>query len=165
MRRLSVLLPLAALAACGPQAPRQSDAEAIAQVKAAQAAKPPARPIAPQPILYFDVTQHKLYGSGCNFVPDGGGMGALVLAQPERAVLKLEDAIVTLAADKGGARLPQGAWTHYSGKAHTLSLTRLGDRPDAQNGVVTLLRAQVTITDPHDRVVYAAKGDLQCKPM
>ena len=44
---------------------------------ACSGAKPEAPKLTLQPILYFDVTQNKLYGSGCNFVPSNGGMPSL----------------------------------------------------------------------------------------
>ncbi len=160
------LLPLMilALAACSDK-PGQSDEEAIAQVKAAQNARPPAKPIDPQPIGYFDIRDNKLIAAGCNFVADGGGMGATALAQGERAVIKLDGKIVVLAADKGSARLPQEAWSRYSGKEYALSLTRIEGGKSIVNGAVEMFDAHLTITDPHDHVVYDSKGSAQCKPM
>lgn len=162
-----MLLPLLA-AACSSQNPAGTaaqDARDIAAVNAAQDVTSPTRPITPQPIVYFDIRDNKLYGSGCNFVPDGGGMGAVLLAQGERGVIKLDGKLVLLAADKGSKALPQGAWSRYSGKEFALTLTRIDDGKAKKNGVVDLFSGQVVITDPHDSVVYNAKGDVQCKPM
>ncbi|KAJ8137837.1 hypothetical protein OY671_008950, partial [Metschnikowia pulcherrima] len=54
------------------------DARAIAQVEAAQRnGQPPVKPIDPQPIMFFDIRDGKSTGTGCNFVADGGGMGAI----------------------------------------------------------------------------------------
>jgi len=164
MRVLVLLLPLLALAACD-KAPSQSDAAAIAQVEAAQKERAPAKPIAPQPIHYFDITKGKLYGAGCNFVAVDGGMGAVLLAQADRAIIKLDDALVVLAADKGSARLPQGAWSRYSGRDRALTLTRIDDGKAGANGVVGSFSGQLVITDADDRPVYSAKGTVQCKPM
>ena len=168
MRRLLPLIILSpamlVLAACSEK-PQQSDEEAIAQVKAAQDAKPPAKPIDPQPIGYFDIRDNKLIAAGCNFVADGGGMGATALAQGERAVIKLDGHIVALAADKGSARLPQEAWSRYSGKEYALTLTKIEDGKQIVNGAVEMFDAHLTITDPHDQVVYDSKGSAQCKPM
>ncbi len=163
MRRLLPLIILS-LAACSEK-PRQSDAEAIAQVEAAQGAKPPAKSIDPQPIGYFDIRDNKLIAAGCNFVADGGGMGATALAQGERAAIKLDGHIVALAADKGSARLPQEAWSRYSGKEYALTLTRIEGGKHVVNGAVEMFDAHLTITDPHDQVVYDSKGSAQCKPM
>lgn len=163
MRRL---LPLAilSLAACSSK-PQQSDAEAIAQVEAAQNAKPPAKPIDPQAISYFDIKDNKLVAAGCNFVADGGGMGAVVMAQGERAAIKLDGQIVSLVADKGSTKLPQGAWSRYTGKAYALTLTQVQDGKHEVNGVIEMIDAHVTITDANDQVVYDANGSAQCKPM
>lgn len=167
MRRVICLLPLLTVAcsASNPADKAAADRKAIAQVEAAQNLKPPAKPITPQPILFFDITASKLYGSGCNFVPEGGGMGAVLLAQTDRGVLKLNDKIVVLAADKGSKQMPQGAWSHYTGKEFALAFSKVADGHETQNGVVTLFDGEVTITDPNDGVVYSAKGNVQCKPM
>ncbi|MCW1381827.1 hypothetical protein OLX02_03225 [Novosphingobium sp. KCTC 2891] len=164
------VLPLVifALAACSQQTPAEkaaADARAIAEVNAAQDVKPPAKPIAPQAIGFFDITQNKLSASGCNFVADGGGMGAVLLAQAERAVMKVGDKLVILAADKGSAALPQGAWSRYSGREYALTLTRIEGGKASKAGVVEMFDAKVTVTDPHDQVVYDARGQAQCKPM
>ncbi|WP_225207151.1 hypothetical protein [Novosphingobium huizhouense] len=164
MRRLLAPLAPLALAACS-NAPQQSDAAAIAQVEAAQKAKPPARALDPQPIGYFDIKDNGLIASGCNFVADGGGMGATALAQGEHAAIKLDGKIVTLAADKGSTQLPQGAWSHYTGTEFALSLARVAQGKHSVNGVVEMFEAHLTITDPHDQVVYDSNGTAQCKPM
>ena len=69
---------LVLLAACSSQTPAEKaaeDARAIAQVEAAQRnGQPPVKPIDPQPIMFFDIRDGKLTGTGCNFVADGGGM-------------------------------------------------------------------------------------------
>jgi hypothetical protein len=84
------------------------DARAIAQVEAAQRnGQPPVKPIDPQPIMFFDIRDGKLTGTGCNFVADGGGMGAILLAQDERGVMKLDGKLVIFASDKGSKQLPQ----------------------------------------------------------
>lgn len=172
MGRHAALLALVLLAACARQAPADktaekaaADAAAIAQVEAAQDGKPPLRPVEPQPIGYFDITRNKLYGSGCNFVADGGGMGAAALAQADRAVIKLAGHPIVLAADKGSTRLPQGAWSRYAGKDYALSLTRREGDKAAKNGVVELFDGRLVITDAFERPVWQANGNIQCKPM
>jgi len=167
MRRLMMLMPLLAAACSGgnPAKDAAQDAKDIAAVNAAQDAKPPAKPIAPQPILYFDVTKNKLYGSGCNFVASDGGMGAVLLAQNEKAFMKLDDNIVALAADKGSTALPQGGWSRYSGKEYALTLTKIDGGNTKKAGVIDMFDGQLVVTDPHDQIVYQAKGNVQCKPM
>ena len=164
MRHLLLPLALLTLAACSNK-PKEGDEQAIAQVEAAQNSKPPAKMIDPQPIGYFDIRDNKLIAAGCNFVADGGGMGATALAQGERAMIKLDGHIVVLAADKGSTKLPQEAWSHYSGKEFSLKLTRIEGGKHVVNGVVEMFDAQLTVTDPYDQVVYNSKGNAQCKPM
>lgn len=164
MRAIALLVPLLALAACS-KGPSQSDDAAVAQVEAAQKERAPSREIAPQPILFFDITKNKLTGAGCNFVADGGGMGAVLLAQADRGVIKLDDQMVILAADKGSAAMPQHSWSHYVGRDYALTLTRVEGSKSVQNGVVESFTGQLVISDAQTRPVYAAKGTVQCKPM
>jgi hypothetical protein len=164
MRLIVLALPLLAVAACH-KAPQQSDAAAIAQVEAAQKERAPAQEISPQVIDFFDITKGKLTGSGCNFVPENGGMGAVLLAQEDRGLIKIKDQIVVLAADKGSARLPQHGWSHYTGREWALTLTRIDDGKAKTMGVIDSFTGQVVITDADSRPVYTAKGNVQCKPM
>ena len=164
MRSIVLALPLLAPAACH-KAPQQSDEAAIAQVEAAQKERAPAREITPQVIDFFDITKGKLTGTGCNFVPDNGGMGAVLLAQEDRGILKLNGQIVVLAADKGSSKLPQHGWSHYTGREWALTLTKVDDGKAKAMGVIDSFTGQLVITDANERVVYSAKGDVQCKPM
>ncbi len=147
MRRLILGIPLL-LAACNAAPP-----------------SPPANAVEPGRIDYFDITQNKLYGSGCNFVGEGGGMGAILLAQAKQAVLKLNKKIVQIAADKTSRPLKQGSWTRYTDPAYTLTLTPIEDGKGVVNGVVEMLSAQMTLTDAAGKVLFSAKGQAQCKPM
>lgn len=157
MRWMTIAAAVLLLPACSEKHDPAQDARDIAQVEAMQKAKPPAKPISPQPMAYMEISQNKLYGAGCNFVPDGGGLGAIVLAQHDRAFLKLDGKIVTLASDAGSTKMPQGSWSRYSGREHALTLTRVGE------GEGDAFVGRVVITDPYDQVVYQARGTVQCK--
>ncbi|HIQ16638.1 MAG TPA: hypothetical protein EYH41_01305 [Novosphingobium capsulatum] len=167
------VLSLGLLSAACSKAPRQSDEQAIAQVEAIQNERAPAREVAPEPILYPDIMQGKLIAAGCNFVADGGGMGAILMAQADRGVIKLGGHLVALAADKGSARMPLGSWSHYVGRDYALTFTRIeGASASASASAGTpfggsvqaqTFRAQVVISDADARAVYAAKGEAQCK--
>lgn len=165
------VLSLGLLSAACSKAPRQSDEQAIAQVEAIQNERAPAREVAPEPILYPDIMQGKLIAAGCNFVADGGGMGAVLMAQADRGVIKLGGHLVALAADKGSARMPLGSWSHYVGRDYALTFTRIeGGSASASASVPSgggvqaqAFRAQVVISDADARAVYAAKGEAQCK--
>ena len=153
MRRLTPLVALV-LAACS-QGADQRAADPAAKAGA----------IDPQPIGYFDIKDAKLIAAGCNFVADGGGMGATALAQGERAAIKLDGKMVLFAPDKASAQLPQEAWSHYSGKEYALALSRIAGGKHVVNGAVEMFDAHLVITDPRDKVVYASNGSAQCKPM
>lgn len=167
------VLSLGLLSAACSKAPRQSDEQAIAQVEAIQNERAPAREVAPEPILYPDIMQGKLIAAGCNFVADGGGMGAVLMAQADRGVIKLGGHLVALAADKGSARMPLGSWSHYVGRDYALTFTRIegasasasasASTPSGGSVQAQTFRAQVVISDADARAVYAAKGEAQCK--
>ncbi|WP_157083212.1 hypothetical protein [Novosphingobium lentum] len=138
------------------------DARDIAAVNAANNVKPPPQPLAPQPILYPDIEQGQLHGTGCAFVADGGGMGAVAMTQDKRAAIKLKDVLVILASDPGSTRMPEHSWSRYVGKQYALTLTRV-DSGGGKAGSDAQFPGQLVITDPYDQVVYQAKGLVQCR--
>lgn len=140
-----MLLPL--LAACSQE--KGTDEEAIAA-------------IAPQAILYPDISGNKLFGAGCAFVASGGGMGAVLMAFEDRAAIKLDGKIVMLASDAASAKLPDGAWTRYAGNEYGLTLKGTG--PVQALGGVNKLPGKMVVTDSSGRPVYEASGDIQCRP-
>ncbi|MFM2372336.1 MAG: hypothetical protein RIS85_2058 [Pseudomonadota bacterium] len=154
-----ISLTLLGLAACSEKEP--TDAEAIAAVNAAQDGKPPVKPLDPQPIHYPDIKGHKLHGTGCAFVATGGGLGAVLLAQDERGIIKLNGEVVILAPDTGSAKMPKGSWSRYTGKANALTLTATG--PVTAVGGAEEFDGKVVITDAFERRVYEAGGHAQCK--
>lgn len=128
--------------------------------------KPDAAPqLALQPILYFDVTQNKLYGSGCNFVPSNGGMGAVFLAQAERGLIKVDDHIVEIPLASDATPLPQGAHTRYAGPLYSAQLTPVPGGKRKTMGVIAVFPAHLVIADAKRQPIYDATGDAQCKPM
>ncbi|SMC30487.1 hypothetical protein [Novosphingobium sp. B1] len=151
---LSVLL-----AACSEKEP--TDAEAIAAVNAAQDMKPPVKPLDLQPILYPDITQNKLHGVGCAFVADGGGLGAVLLAQDKRGVIKVAEKVEVLAPDAGSAKLPKGSWSRYTGKAYAVTLAVIGEVKAV--GATDQFKGKMIVTDAFERPAYEATGDVQCK--
>lgn len=170
MRTKAILLVamVAALSACHHETAAEKaarDARDVAAVKRVNASLPPVKAVAPEDILFPDITEHKLYGSGCNFVANGGGMAAQALALDKQAYIKLEGAIVTLAADEGSTKMPKGSWSHYDGKQYQLTLAKIGDAPNKVNGLVEMFPAHMEILDETGRAAYSADGTAQCKPM
>ncbi len=126
---------------------------------------PPASTIQPEGITYPDIKDNELYGGGCNFTPDGGGMSALVLAQEGEAIIKVKGKIERIPADKKSQILPETARTRYLGPDRILLLAPLPDAKPIENGVVKTLATSLTIMDPQGRIQFFAKGVVQCKPM
>lgn len=120
--------------------------------------------LALQPILYPDMVQNKLYGAACNFVPASGGMGAVFLAQDQRALIKLDDHIVAIPLAADAAPLPQGAHTHYAGPLYSASLLPAHDAKMKKTGGLTEFGGHLVITDAKAQPVYDADGDIQCRP-
>ncbi len=161
MARLAhIPMILLALSACSAEQ-EPTDAEAIAAVEKAQDGKPPVEPIAPQAILYPDISKNKLHGTGCAFVAESGGIGAVLLAQDTRGVLKINGEIQILAPDTGSAKLPKGSWSRYTGKEYALTLSATG--PVEPVGTSEHFDGKLVITDPFERPVYEAAGNVQCK--
>lgn len=147
MQQAIVLLAMS-LTACGGSAPEEkaaSDARVIELLD-------------PQPILFPDIQSASLYGPGCAFAPEGGGMAAIVMTQGQRAAIKLKDGLVMLAPDLGSTAMPRGTWSRYAGKTHALTLTRI----DAKAGD-TAWHGKLVITDANDQIVYETTGLAQCK--
>lgn len=153
MRRIALGTMLASaflLAACG---------------KAPPPPPPPPEAIQLEGIDYLVIKDNKLYGASCNFVAEGGGMSALVLAQELEAIIKLKGKIVRIPADKASRQLPEGARTRYVDSEHILILAPLPGGEATENGVVQSLPTSLAITDGLGRPQFSAKGQVQCKPM
>ena len=148
--RKNILALALLLAACG---------------KAAPPPPPPASTIQLEDIDYMAIKTNKLYGAGCNFVADGGGIAALVLAQEKEAIIKLKGEIVRVPADTTSQMLPESARTRYADAAHIVILAPILGTAPTENGVVQSLPVSLAMLDPQGRVQFTAKGQVQCKPM
>jgi hypothetical protein len=153
MRRLAlggVLALTLLLSACGKAAPPPPPAPSSIQLEG---------------IDYPAIKAGKLYGGGCNFVADGGGMSALVLAQETEAIIKLKGEIVRIPADTTSRLLPESARTRYANAKQTLILAPLPGAVPTENGVVQSLPVRLAIVDSAGQPQFNAKGLVQCKPM
>ena len=158
--RIAIPTLLLALAACSSEpdeAERQAD---VAEVEANQEA--PAEVLELQPILYPDIEKNDLYGAGCSFAPDGGGLGAVALGLADEGYLKRNGEIVRLAADKGSDELPYLARRKYDGTDYsfTLDLDRESGAPTGDE--TSDYSGTLTVRDGKDRVVYSSTGIAQC---
>lgn len=167
MRARLLVVSMLALAACKaeptPAEKAAADARDVAEVEALQHQKPPPRPIAPQTIGYPDIAKYNLFGPGCAFAPQGG-LSAILLTQPKRAIIKLEGVLQQLASDPGSSpKMPFGTHNRYVGKAYAVDLEQIGggDGPVRQDETGNLA-VKLTITDPYDQTVFSAPGMVQC---
>ena len=165
--RALLVISLLTLAACKaeptPAEKAAADARDIAEVEALQRQKPPPRPISPQTIGYPDIARYNLFGPGCAFAPEGG-LGAIALTQPKRAIVKLDGVLQQLAADPGSSpKMPFGTHTRYLGKAYAIDLARIGGETGSfRQDETGNIAVRLTITDPYQQVVFSAPGIVQC---
>lgn len=166
MLKMIGLTALTLLAGCGkqvtPAEQERRDAADVAAVEAAQKVQPPVKLISPQPITQTDITAHNLSGAGCSFSSGADTTKVLVLAMAGRAVIKLDRELELLSSDPGGAKLELGAWQHYVGSVHTLTLTRGSRAGMPESGEGMSFVGELTVRDQYDRVVFAAHGPLLC---
>ena len=156
MRDAKTVWLVLALAGCDkPVSPAQqhaADDRAVAQVEATNRAFPPLRQVTPQPLPRTFVARHAVGATGCAFVPKGE-TATIALTLGESAELLIDGQPAVFSADKGSAKLPGGAWSHYVGKALSLGLAQSG----AGSPIATLV-----ISDPYNRAVYQTSGTLRC---
>jgi hypothetical protein len=141
------------------RAKARADEAAIAVVEAAQT--PPPQPVKLSAITFPDVERENLFGAGCNFAPAGGGMGAVAMAQGEAGYLKIDNKVVRFAPDAGSGELFYGARQKYTGTTNSFELTL--EEEGKQSGYeVTDYSGRLVVRDSVERVVYDAKGLVQC---
>lgn len=158
--RLVISLGVLALAACSSEPDEAERQAAVAEVVANQEAPPEV--LEPRPILYPEIEKYGLYGAGCNFAPDEGGLGAIALAMADEGYMKRGEEILHFAADKGSDELPYLARRKYDGKDYSFSL-ELDRASGAPSGEETSdYSGALTVKDGKDRVVYRATGIVQC---
>ena len=157
------VLALIALTACDSTTPAEEEAARqadVAEVEANQ--EPPPEQLVLDPIRYPEIEKHNLYGAGCSFAPDGGGLGAVALAMAEEGYLIRKGELLTLAADKGSKELPYLARRKYDGREYSFTLD-LDEAGGEQSGYETTdYRGTLTVRDGSDRVLYRAEGLTQC---
>lgn len=158
--RIAIPVALLALAACSAEPSEEERQAAVAEVEANQTPVP--EELALEPIDYPDIEQNDLYGAGCNFAPDGGGMGAVAIAMAEKGYLKRKGEILTFAADSGSTELPYLARSKYDGKAYSFLLA-IDEASEAPTGMETSdYSGELTVEDQYGGVVYQATGIVQC---
>ena len=158
--RYAIAAVLLALTGCSDETTEADRQLAVAEVEANQ--EPPVEQLIPGPIRYPDIEANDLYGAGCNFVPEGGGMGAIALAQADEGYMKRGEDILRFAADKGSRELPYMAHRKYDGRDYSFTL-ELEEGMGERSGIETTdYPGILTVTDGKDRIVYRASGLVQC---
>ena len=158
--RVSIVLLALTLMACSNEANEEERAAAVAEVEANRI--PPPEELQLEPIRYREIEKNELYGTGCSFAPDGGGMSAVALAMAETGHFLRGDKLITLAADKGSPELPYLARRQYDGAAYSMTLY-LDEAEGEQSGEETSdYPATLTIRDASEQVVYRKSGIAQC---
>ena len=158
--RKAVLLLAAALAACTSEPTEEERAAAVAEVEANQVPAP--EQLEPGAIRYREIEQYDLYGGGCSFAAQGGGLAAVALAMAETGHFLKDGELVTLAADKGSAELPYLARREYDGKAYSMTLDLDEDAGERSGEETSDYPATLTIRDANEQVVYEKTGIAQC---
>ena len=158
--RVSIILLALTLTACSNEQNEEERAAAVAEVEANRV--PPPEELQLEPIRYREIEKNELYGTGCSFAPDGGGMSAVALAMAETGHFLRGDKLITLAADKGSPELPYLARRKYDGAAYSRTLD-LDEAEGEQSGEETSdYPATLTIRDASEQVVYRKSGIAQC---
>jgi len=158
--RVSIVLLAVTLMACSNEPNEEERAAAVAEVEANRIPAPEELQL--EPIRYREIEKNELYGTGCSFAPDGGGMSAVALAMAETGHFLRGDKLITLAADKGSPELPYLARRKYDGAAYSMTLD-LDEAEGEQSGEETSdYPATLTIRDASEQVVYRKSGIAQC---
>jgi hypothetical protein len=180
MRTILAAAALAFLSACGgPQGTDQGSVDAVerpldtgldaandtsADVEEVVAANDgSAIALEPKPIGYPDMERHDIYGFGCSFVPEGGGIGAIAVLLLDAGYMKVDGEVLRFAPDPGSSENAAGVRMVYDSASHSLKLTLAeetdaeGKAPEAQG-----YDARLTVRDAKSREVYRANGYAQC---
>lgn len=158
--RYAVLVVVAVLAACSGEPTEEERAAAIAEVEANQAPAPEQLELGP--IRYREIEQYDLFGAGCSFAPQDGGLSAVALAMADAGYFLRDDDLVKLAADKGSAELPYLARREYDGTAYSMVLDLAESDGERIGAEASEYPATLTIRDANEQVVYRKSGIAQC---
>ena len=158
--RFAVPFAVLALTACSSEPGEQERQAAVAEVEANQTPSP--ETLVLEPITYPDIEENNLFGAGCSFAPDGGGVGAVAIAMAEDGYLKRNGEVLKFAADSGSRELPYLARREYDGTAYSFTLD-IDDASGAPSGMESSdYSGSLTVRDAYEAVVYEATGIVQC---
>ena len=150
------LLPV--VAACGAA---EAPEEPIDMDTINEKAMGPVERIEPDPLTFQKLSEHDLFGAGCNFTPDASEELVFV-ADQSRAHFLLENRLVGMSPDVGSEELPYGVRTEYDGLTHSAEIWLAKDTEQSQSPEVTHYRGTLEIRDPRGRHAYSATGQWEC---
>lgn len=114
------------------------------------------------PITFPDIERENLFGAGCSFAPEGGGLGALAIAQDGAGYLKIDGTVQRLDADVVSTQLPLGAREQYVGAEYSYQLM-LEQDGGKQSGYESVnYPGRLTVRNNADQIVYDSEGVVQC---
>jgi len=114
-----------------------------------------------QPLGAPEMEKYDIYGSGCAFIPQGGGIGSLFLTDDAKAYIKVHDEVVLLTKAEGSGELPFGAWQDYAGEGYSVSLTVSGAGEQKGDEVVDYA-GHFVVRDASGTELYKADGLAEC---
>lgn len=177
MRRIAfALFFLPVLAACGAS---EAPEEPIDMDQINEDARGPVQRIELDPLTFQKLSEHDLFGAGCNFTPDASEELVFV-ADQSRAHFLLENRLVGMSPDVGSRELPYGVRTEYDGLTHSAEIWLAKDTEQSQETdqaydaeqaqdaeqlqapEVTYYRGTLEIRDPRGRHAYSATGQWEC---
>ncbi|MCC6829102.1 MAG: hypothetical protein IT550_12825 [Novosphingobium sp.] len=168
-RTIACLVLTLAVAGCdraGQRDETQSDAQAVAQVEAAQKRHPAPVLLAPQPLAQPDRAENPAGDTaraGCAFLLESAWTDAPVaVAGPDKAIVKFNGKADTLAADSGSPEIAPGTHTRYAGRGLSMRLTKGPGKGTRATGGNRAWPGSLTLFDRYERVVYFSPGIVQC---
>lgn len=113
-------------------------------------------------ITFADIEREDMFGAGCSFVPEGGGIGALAIAQSGAGYLKIAGEVVRLTPDATSGELPLGARERYVGSAMTFELL-VQEHQASPSGYETVnYPGRLTVHGRAGTAGYSSAGTVQC---
>ncbi len=139
-------LVMGAVAACSSNVPEAAEPEAEFTL---------------QPIRYPEIESNDIYGPGCRFRLDNGGLSALAMTRAEDAFIRVDGTVFPLGVDLTSEKAPLGTREIYRGQQYQMALDLTGEEM-ASGGGRTEYTATLRITDAENSLLYEQPGIAQC---
>lgn len=166
--RLLPIAALVALTACQSEEPKEQTAQEhardVAKIEKAQDTHPPVQPLKPEAIEFADIDANGLAGAGCSFLVGNGDEAAnMFLSDDQRGAFKRDGKMVILAPDTGSPELPYLSRQRYTGRDMWVHIEQgPGEGEVYGEEAMRWPDSALTAYDRWDRVIYRARGTLEC---